>query len=528
MSCFDRLFVNGNILTMHRPQRASEVAVSAGKVVAVGEPGELRSQASPTTEVVDLEGLTLIPGFEDAHAHVWKMGQLLTTSLDLRRSASIESMGAQLSQRHAILPKGAWLLGRGFNEIVLAERRRPTRDDLDRFVADRPVVLTRTCGHIFVANSLALRLAGIDRATAAPQGGIIERGEDGEPNGLLHETAMGLIHRVLPPPSRADYKEMIRSALNHQLSLGITSSSDCGVLPDLLEAYLEMDGDGALPARMAVMPLGRPDGSTGPMPLPRLHSSPMLRVDTVKFLADGGLSGATAALSVPYRESNSSGVVRFRSEDLLALFAQARRAGWRIATHAIGDAAIEQVLGLYEQLGPQPPGSPHRIEHVGLPSAPQLKRMAALGIVAVTQPIFLNELGANFLAVVPDRLASRIYPFQDMLQAGLPVAFSSDAPVVENDCPLAGIHAAITRRSREGKTILAEQAISAEQALYAYTRAAAVAAGEESLRGSIQAGRWADFALLSADPTAVEPEAIPGIQVQRTYLGGKPAYERNS
>src|ERR1017187_10499779 len=206
MSTFDRLFVNGNILTMHNGQRVSEVAVAGGKVVAVGKHGELVSQADPSTEIIDLQGHTLVPGFEDAHAHVWKMGQLLTTSLDLRRTASIEAIGDLIRQRVAILAQGAWLLGRGFNEIALTERRRPTRHDLDRFAADRPLVLTRTCGHIFVANTLALRLAGIDRNTANPDGGIIEHDEDGEPNGLLHETAMGMIHRVLPPPSRDDYK----------------------------------------------------------------------------------------------------------------------------------------------------------------------------------------------------------------------------------------------------------------------------------------------------------------------------------
>jgi len=528
MSLFDRVFVNGNILTMHRGQRVSEVAVAGGKVVAVGRRGELSSQADASAGIVDLQGQTLVPGFEDAHAHVWKMGQLLTTSLDLRRSASIEAIGDLIRQRDAILSQGAWLLGRGFNEIALAERRRPTRHDLDRFSADRPVVLTRTCGHIFVANSLALKIAGIDRTTISPDGGIVERGEDGEPNGLLHETAMGLIHRVLPPPSRADLKAMIYAALQHQLALGITSSSDCGVLPDLLETYLEMDRDGALPARMVVMPLGRPDGASGPMQLPQQHRSSMLRVDTVKFLADGGLSGATAALSVPYRHGNSSGVVRFRSEDLLALFADAQRAGWRIATHAIGDAAIEQVLGLYESLEPHPSRPLHRIEHLGLPSVSQLQRMARAGVVAVTQPIFLNELGANFIDVVPESLCPRIYPVRDLLQVGLTVAFSSDAPVVECDCPLAGIHAAVTRRTREGTTILPDQAITAEQGLYAYTHAAAVAAGEEQSRGSIQEGRWADFAVLSADPTAVEPEAITGIHVQRTYLAGELVYERNA
>jgi len=528
MGEFDRIFVNGNVLTMHRPRRVGAVAVANGRIVATGDEGDLRSRANSSTQLIDLEGRTLVPGFEDAHAHIWKVGQLLTTSLDLRRSTSIEEIGTLLKQRDAILPKGAWLLGRGFNEISLAEGRKPTRRDLDRFVADRPILLTRTCGHIFVANGTALQLAGIEKEAKQPDGGIIEREPDGEPNGLLHETAVGLVNRVIPAPTRADYRAMIEAALNHQLTLGITSSSDCGVLPGLLDTYLEMDADSTLPARMLVMPLGRPDGSTGPLSLPPKHHSPMLRVDTVKFLADGGLSGGTAALTVPYRNSSFSGVTRFQTDELADLFADAHRQGWRISTHAIGDAAIEQVLGLYEQLGPHPNGLAHRIEHVGLPSMSQLQRMSKASIFAVTQPIFLDELGANFKAFIPAQLETRVYPIRAMIDAGLTVAFSSDAPVVSDDSPLAGMQAAILRRTREGDSILPEQAVTAEEALYAYTVGSAIVAGEKHVRGSIQPGRWADFAALSADPTAVEPEAIRNIVVEQTYLAGKLVYSRQA
>jgi predicted amidohydrolase YtcJ len=528
MERVDQLFLNGNILTMCQPRHVDAVATAAGKIVAVGAEDQLRALAGASAEVIDLEGRTLVPGFEDSHAHIWKVGQLLTTALDLRRSTSIEEIGTLLKQRSAILPKGAWLLGRGFNEISLAEGRKPTHHDLDRFVSDRPILLTRTCGHIFVANSLALKLARIDTATTQPEGGIIERDPDGTPSGLLHETAVGIVNRVIPPPTRADYRAMIDAALKHQLSLGITSSSDCGVLPGLLEAYLEMDADETLPVRMLVMPLGRPDGSSGPLALPPKHHSDKLRVDTVKFLADGGLSGGTAALSVSYRNSDFTGVTRFQTEELRALFVDANRQGWRISTHAIGDVAIEQVLGLYEQLEVSPCGFAHRIEHVGLPSNSQLKRMSKANILAVTQPIFLDELGANFLDFVPDSLSQRIYPIREMLDADLKVGFSSDAPVVSDDSPLTGMRAAVLRRTREGKTLLPEQATSIEEALYAYTTGSAFASGEEQTRGSIQPGRWADFAVLSADPTAVAPETIREISVEKTYLAGELVYSRNA
>jgi len=254
----------------------------------------------------------------------------------------------------------------------------------------------------------------------------------------------------------------------------------------------------------------------------------MLNVDTVKFLADGGLSGGTAALSTPYRDGTSRGVTRFETEELFALFAEYHNQGWRIATHAIGDAAIEQVLSLYERLPRNARQGRHRIEHVGLANRGQLKRMSKVGAIAVTQPIFLMELGANFKSYVPDALAAQVYPIRNMLDAGLTVAFSSDAPVVRDDAPLKGVEAAVLRRTEEGDSILPEQAITVEEALYAYTGAAAEAADEAQARGSIQPGRWADFVVLAADPTTATPETISQIRVERTYLAGKLAYARTN
>jgi hypothetical protein len=526
----DTLLFNGNILTMESVGRASAVAFGAigfnnGRIAAVGDTKALLAQAAAQTVLYDLQGRTVVPGFIDAHAHIWKIGHLLTTMLDLRRVASIEDLCAAVRQRDTQLPRGDWLQGRGFNEAALAERRKPTRDDLDQAVPGRPVVLTRTCGHIFAVNSAALKLAGITAQTQAPVGGVIERDENGQPNGILHETAMGLITRVMPPPTAADYAKMILAALEHQLSLGITSSADCGVAPELLEVYLELDRQGALPARVLVMPLRRVDGRKDPVPLPAKRVSDRLRVDTVKFLADGGLSGATAALSVRYRHSDTKGTLRFDEEDLRALCQESHDQGWRIATHAIGDVAIDQVLRIYEGLGPHPEGLAHRIEHFGLPSEVQLKRAAKLGVISAPQTIFIRELGRNFLEFVPDQFLPRTYPIRAMLDAGLTVALSSDAPVVEDDNPLAGMSAAITRRSKEGVAIAPEQSISAQEALYAYTMGGAIASGDAANRGSIHPGKWADVAVLSADPLTTDPAALMDIRVEMTFVAGSKVYQ---
>jgi len=503
----------------------STVVVQDGVIAAVGG-DDVAAAARPGARVVDLGGRALIPAFHDAHAHLWKMGHLLTTMLDLRGVESVEALVAKVAAFRGRRPAGAWLLGRGFNEAAMRERRMPTRQDLDRAAPGQPVVLTRTCGHIYAASSAALAAAGIDAATAAPVGGEIDHDDAGQPTGVLRETAMGLLNRVMPPPTDADYEQMIAAALRHQLSLGITMSACCGVSPQLLGVYRAMDAGGRLPARVTAMPFRRVDGVPEPVPLPERFVSDRLRVDTVKFLADGGLSGATAALSVPYRHADTRGMLRFERHELEALCRESHDAGWRIATHAIGDVTIDQVLDIYEALGPHPLGLRHRIEHFGLPSGEQLARAARLGVVAVPQAIFLHELGANFRAYLPDVLASRCYPLRAMLDAGVTVALSSDAPVVENDNPLAGMTAAILRRDRSGETLLPDQALTAAEALDAYTRGGAVAVGLEQRLGAIVPGMWADLAVLSANPLTTPPEALSTIHVEQTWLGGDLVYQR--
>jgi hypothetical protein len=446
--------------------------------------------------------------------------------LDLRGVGSLDELVGRVTSFGDRLPPGAWLLGRGYNEAALREKRSPTRADIDRAEPNRPVVLTRTCGHICVLNTVALARAGIGAATAAPAGGVVERDARGEPTGLLHETAIGLVKRAIPPPTAGDYEAMILAALAHQLSLGITSSSDCGVSPALLDVYRALDAKGGLPSRVNVMPFRRLDESPDPVPLPEQFVSDTLRVDTAKFLADGGLSGATAALSVNYRHTDSRGVLRFDREELQALCDETHRAGWRIATHAIGDVAIEQILDIYERLGPHPRGLAHRIEHFGLPDARQLARAATLGVIAAPQSIFIRSLGRNFRRYLPDSLLPRTYPIRAMLDAGVRVALSSDAPVVEDDNPLAGMMAAVTRRDDEGHVIAPEQAITAREALYAYTMGGAIASGDDTNRGSIDAGKWADVAVLSRNPLTEPPDALPDITVDMTLVAGRVAYER--
>jgi hypothetical protein len=517
------IFRNGLLWTgIDGPRDATALAVAGRHITAVGADDDVLALRGPDTDVVDLAGQTLIPGFVDAHAHIWKIGHLLTTLLDVRGAASLGDVTARLRAHAGRFPPGTWLQGRGYNEARFSDGPAPTRADLDAAVSDRPVVLMRTCAHIVVCNSRALEEAGIGRDTAAPAGGEIDRGLDGEPTGVLRETAMGLVLRRIPRPTQDEYAAMITAALRHQLSLGITSTTDAGVAPELLDAYRRIDGEGRLPARVNVMALRLVDG-VGPVPLPaRRHHSDRLRIDTVKFFADGGLSGATAALSVPYRHADTRGVLRFQDDELLAFAREAHDAGWRIATHAIGDTAIDQVLRVYEACGRGP--LRHRIEHFGLPTADHLARAARAGVIAAPQTVFVHALGRNFRQYLPDALLARAYPVRAMLDAGVTVALSSDAPVVEDDSPLRGMQAALLRRDADGEAIAPAEAITIDEALDAYTRGGAVASGDDGDRGRLHPGMLADLAVVSGDLRTTPAESLTSLRVTQTWIGGQQVY----
>lgn len=481
-------------------------------------------EGANTPKRINLEGRTLIPGLNDAHVHIWKLGLLLTVQVDARAAAApdIASIVMNFKTRAQETPPGVWLTGRGYNEVELPENRHPTRYDLDRASTEHPMALTRTCGHMIVANSKALELAGITRETPNPPGGVVVRDGNGEPTGLLQETAQGLLTRVIPDYDDETMARAIRAANDHQLRLGITSATDPLLTPLHLRVYRQLEAADDLAVRVNGLPIRRPDGGTETLPLPERYISDTLRIDCVKFFADGGLSGATAAISQPYKETGSQGVLRFDDDDLFNLMWEAHDAGFRIATHAIGDVAIEQVLSIYEALYARKPeaGLRHRIEHLGLPDAGQLERCKAINVIAVPQTIFLYALGTTFRRYLPNDYYARCYPVRSMLEAGLTVALSSDAPVVPDDNPLLGMKAAIDRQDGNGNPLAPEQAISAYDALYAYTMGGAIASGDQDNRGSIEPRKWADFAVLSDDPLAVPTEALPEIRVHQTYVGG--------
>ncbi|GIW36032.1 MAG: hypothetical protein KatS3mg073_0177 [Meiothermus sp.] len=491
---------------VYRLEPLEALYVQNGRIAATGALSDLLNLAPPGTPQLHLEGRTLLPGFNDAHVHIWKVGQLRTTLLDLRGITSLAEVYARVAERARTLKPGEWLWGRGWNEALLAEKTMPSKAALDKLAPHNPVLLTRTCAHIHAVNSQALQLAGITPETSVP-GGEIHYDQ-----GILYETAYGLVFRAMGEPTQAQYELWVKAGCEYLRSLGVTSATDPAVDPPLYAAYKALDERGELPIRVNLLYIRRPDGGTETFPLPEKHVSDQLRCDSVKFFADGGLSGATAAISQPYKtlKPQSYGILRFEEEELFALALEAHRAGFRIGTHAIGDRALDQVLRVYERLYRQTPGPRHRIEHFGLAGPEHLQKACELGIIAVPQPVFLSELRANYERYVPDDWFCRCFNLRAMFEAGLTVAFSSDGPVVQQVEPIRGLQAAMLEPLCPGNQV------SLEQALWAYTMGGAVTQGDEGNRGSLEVGQWADFVVLEGDIR--DPYSLC---VQRTVLNGE-------
>ena len=531
------LIYNANLLSFHegfsasangsRPSASATDAllVNGPHIEALGTWEELQSLAGPDTQRIDLQGRTLMPGFHDTHIHLWKVGNLLTFMLDVRSAASLDEMLSMLEQYQARYPEAAWITARGFNEAAWASGRMPTNRDLDKVTQDRPVYLIRTCAHIAVCNSKALEICGITKDTPAPPGGAIYTDEGGRPNGIFSETALGLITPFIPPYSKTQLKTMVRAARTECYKFGITAATDPAVDPLLLETYHEMETDEDLGFRLQAIPILLPDGGGRPYPLPAAFTSDYLTVNTVKFFSDGGLSGGTAALKRTYRNSTEKGILRLQKDQYLSLCRAAQTRGLGIATHAIGDAAIEMVIEIYKQLHDTFPDAIRRIEHLGLPEARHLQDMAAYGIGTSMQAIFIHELGKNFRRHLDEEYLSRCYPLRSALREGILVALSSDAPVVKDFNPFKGIQAAITRTDSEGQPIAPLETIDVREALKAYTLSAATLSRTPQW-GALQPGKLADFIVLDRDPLATPTGELTDIRVDATYVAGKPVWTR--
>jgi predicted amidohydrolase YtcJ len=529
--------VNANVLTMDpaRP-RASAVVVAGGRITALDE------VPAGTAHVVDLRGATVLPGFHDAHNHMTGFGMSLG-EVDLRSDAAgtLDELYAAIARRAETTAPGEWVVGSGYDQNKLGGH--PHRDALDRAAPGRRVWLRHTSGHMCVVNGVVLADLGVDAAATEIPGGRVATEDGGRPTGLLEERAQLLVGSLVYPYPLAELADAIARAAAEYLKEGVTSCTEAGIgggwvahSPAELAAYQLARDQGRLGVRVELMtagevlhPLGAHAGDNRPLGLDLGITSGFgdewLRLGATKIFADGSLVGRTAAMNDPYAGSDQAGYLQADAADLQALIIAAHRSGWQVATHAIGDRAIDVVLDAYEQaLERYPRRDPrHRIEHFAVVGPKQLARAAALGVIAVPQGRFASELGDGMLAAVGRDRHAWLYRLRSLLEAGMVLPGSSDRPVVAG-APLLGIHDMVNRQTSSGAPFNPDEAITARQALRAWTWGSAYASRQEHVKGSITPGMLADLVVLSEDPTAVAPERIAGLEVLATIVGGEIRY----
>ena len=529
----DLLLVNANVLTMDQEQpTASAVAVAGGRIVGVydGRPDVTAK------DVIDLRGLTLVPGFHDAHNHMIGFG-LSLTEIDLR-VGSLDELYARVAAKAATTPVGEWIIGSGYDQNRTGAH--PHRDALDGIAPNHRVWLKHTSSHMCVVNSLVLADLGIGDTVPRVDGGRVATDGAGRPTGLLEERAQELVGNLTHPYPLTTLANAVDTAGRRYLAEGITSVTEAGVgggwisqSPVELAAYVAARDQRRLHVRAELMvvsdafhPLGAhpSDGiETGiDLGLRTGFGDDWLRLGPMKIFTDGSLVGRTAAMSAPFEgDPGNSGYLQADADHLTEMIIAAHRAGWRVAAHAIGDRAIDLALDAFADAADQfPRHRPrHRIEHFAAARPDQVARAAKLGVIAVGQGRFADELGDGMLAAVGPERAAWLYRQRSLLDAGLVLPGSSDRPVASG-APLLGIHDMVNRRTATGAPFNPAEAITPAEAIRAYTWGSAYASKQERVKGSIARGKLADFTVLSEDPTAVAPDRIAGLAVVATFLDG--------
>ncbi len=504
---------------------ADAAVVRDGVFAFVGR--EQDANAAAGSRRLDARGRLVLPGFTDAHAHLLNTGFAMS-AVDLKAVASVEEAVRRVGERVSASPPGSWIRGAGWDQHLWPGARFPDRHALDAVSPDHPVVLDHTSGHCVWVNSAALGAANITRDSQAPYGGAIDVDAGGEPAGILRDTASALITAVAPRPSPPERTAALEAAIAHAHSLGVTCAHAMNVGRGEYQSMLALHDRGGLRLRVrAYLTADRLDEwvdrsvRTG-------DGDAMLRIGGVKSFADGALGSMTAWMNEPYEGSQDTGLALQPVEQLEAMVRRCLEHGLAPAIHAIGDRANDETLGIIERTRAIAPDLPRRIEHAQLLAAKDMPRFAALGVTASMQPIHATQDMAKVDRAWGARGAGA-YAFASLTASGANLAFGSDTPVETMD-PLAGVHAAVTRRNAAGEPPsgwYADQRLALDATLCAYTRGAAVAAGEASELGAIAVGYHADFVVLSHDLfTLADPVRILDARIDRTVVGGDVVYAR--
>ena len=500
-----------------------------GRVVATGGDDLLATQTE--NDRIDGGGLTVLPGLIDAHAHVYGLG-LLKTSLDITGVASVETATARIREYREQNPHADWILGRGWNQVLWPVKEFPTAAHIDAVVKDRPVWLRRIDGHAGWANSVAMKLAGIDDDTPDPVGGKILRDDNGHATGVFIDKAMALVDRHVPKPDKNDYRQSLQSAVDTLVAEGITSVHDAGIDLTYAEAYLSLADDDDLDMRVYAM-IGGADEVLDAIGEPLLaYGDDRLEIASVKLYVDGALGSRGAAMIEPYSDdAENRGLAFWTQDELDDRVAKANNMGFQVGIHAIGDLGNRMALDAFDKVQQGKPSAlRNRVEHAQIIVLEDIPRFADLGVIASMQPIHAtSDKNMAEDRIGPDRILGG-YAWRRLLDAGAVIASGSDFPV-ELSNPFLGLYAAVTRQDRDGAPKggwYPDQALTRAEALHSFTLAAAYAASQEDRLGSLEPGKWADFIVIDRDYFTVPASEIDDIKVLQTWVGGEKVFDSST
>jgi predicted amidohydrolase YtcJ len=540
----DIIFMHANVYTgvpsntpFSSVLREEAMAVRGDRIQAVGKTVDIEKLKGPQTQVIDLGGHFVMPGFNDAHLHLYDAG-ITKLSVDLTGVKSLDELRDRVRKKVDEAKAGEWIRGSGWDETLWPVKVTPTRWDLDEVSAGHPVFLERIDGHIAVANTRALQLGSITIASRDPQGGHIDRNEAGEPTGILRETAQAAVFEAIPKPNHQLRRQGLELALADLAEHGVTSAQDYSPEWENFQIYEELEKEGKLTARVTEwLPFDDPIEELGRKRNSHPQSDLMLHIGMLKGFMDGSLGSHTAAMLEPYADDpKNSGLPRYDAVKLNEMTKERVLAGYQIGFHAIGDKGVQMALDAFAEAEKAareahikaPNGGDDfrlRIEHAQVTTTAQIAQFKQLKVIASMQPSHLT----TDMRWAQDRLgpkrAATSYAWLSFLNKGVTLAFGTDYPV-EPVTPFRGLYAATTRKSEDGKQeYFPEQRLTMDQAITAYTAAPAFAEFEEKEKGKLAPGMLADFIVLDRDPAASSPEKLLATKVLRTVVGGKTVYE---
>ncbi|MYL70365.1 amidohydrolase family protein [Halobacillus litoralis] len=526
-----KVFINGEVITADQSGTVYEaLAIRGERILQVGTTSEVMERSDDNTEIINLNGKSLLPGFNDAHAHLELYGtnQL---GVNMKQVNSIDSIIEKLQTRAEQTPSGEWVRGWGYNQNNLLEDRHLTKWDLDKVSTSHPIIVVRTCGHISCVNSKALEMAGIHLQTPNPPGGTYHRDGD-ELTGLLLEAAHMKMFQL------ADYSEDevmlgLQMASDRFLQNGITSLHDAGGYGTKHIRYLQKGAqEGKIRQRVYVMYASLFDSPS--VVKAGVESGIMtglgddtFKIGPAKVFIDGSSSGPTCKTREPYTSNpNDSGILYMDQNELDQHLLPAHKKGWQITAHAMGDEAVHMLLTTIERALNHKPSTDHRhrLEHAGITPPDLVERIKATRAVPIPNPAFLYEFGDGYINDYGERV-HYFFPLKSYIEQDIPFAIGSDSPITTVN-PLIGIHAAVNRTSKHGHPVGQNQSITVEEAIRAYTWAGAYASGEEDLKGTLEPVKYADFVILDQSILRCPSQKIKDIQVEMTILNGDIVYEK--